>query len=244
MAQLADVRIYVINLPRRIDRRIRLAARLATLGTVTYTSDWPETFDGQVLDRGQLEKRGVGLFPWKMESTNPWWSRDLKLGEIGCTLAHIACWRDAAESGREQYILILEDDADLPPDFANGLASSIALAERAAPGFGLLYLGRFPLEPDQALEPGIVRPGYSHCTFGYLVSRASLAVLLAAGLDRAVIPVDEFLPALYLDHQRHDVRARFPRCLDAVALDPPLVRQLPKDTWGSDTEDSAFAAWS
>lgn len=244
MIHARDIRTYVVSLPRRADRRARLAASIPANLRATYTSSWPQTFDGHLLDRQTLHERGVELFPWKTDSSNPWWSRNLKLGEIGCTLAHLACWRHAVENGDEPYVLILEDDADLPPEFIDRLAASLKQAEHNAPGFGLLYLGRFPLEPDQPLTPGLVRPGYSHCTFSYLVPRVALSLVLKADLERAVIPIDEFLPALYLDHPRRDVRTRFPRCLDALALDPPLVSQLPKDTWGSDTEDSAFVDWS
>jgi glycosyl transferase, family 25 len=86
----------------------------------------------------------------------------------------------------------------------------------------------------------VVEPGYSHCTFGYLLSRGALGRLLAVGLERAIVPIDEFLPALYCDHPRPDLRARFSRQLGALAFDPPLVTQLPKQQAGSDTEDSDF----
>lgn len=107
-------------------------------------------------------------------------------------------------------------------------------------GFDLLYLGRCPLEPDQPVRPGVVAPGYSHCSFAYLLARRALYVLLGAGLEQALVPIDEFLPALYLDHPRPDLRARFPRRLTALAFDPPLARQRPKTDAGSDTEDSTF----
>jgi collagen beta-1,O-galactosyltransferase len=50
--------------------------------------------------------------------------------------------------------------------------------------------------------------------------------------------VDEFLPALYMDHPREDVRRRYTKRLRAYAFEPPLVSQLPKDEAGSDTEAS------
>lgn len=108
--------------------------------------------------------------------------------------------------------------------------------------FDLLYLGRFPLEPehDQPVLDGFVSPAYRHCTFGYLLTRAAIDLLLATSLEGAIVPVDEFLPSPYVDHPRPDLRARFPKRLTALAFDPPLVRQRPKDEAGSDTEDSAF----
>lgn len=238
MTIASDIRTYVVNLPRRADRRDRMRQILPSELNATYTCEWDGPFDGRDLRRADLERAGYRLFPWQIESDNPWWSRPLKLGEIGCTLSHLACWRDAI-TRPEPNTLVVEDDAVLQPGFLNDLHQGLDLLNRLR-AFDLLYLGRYPLEPDHADLPGFVAPGYSHCTYGYLLTRRGVRLLLAADLEQAIIPVDEFLPAMYLDHPRADVRSRFPRQLTALAFDPPLVRQLPKDVAGSDTEDSAF----
>jgi glycosyl transferase family 25 len=234
---LDDLSIYVINLRRRVDRREWMRAQLNGLDA-TYTSDWHGPYDGLVLSRASLESAGYGLFDWQLDSDNPWWNRPLKYGEIGCTLSHLACWAHAAASG-SKYTLILEDDAVLVPDFRNRLEEAMHSAHRAG-GFDLLYLGRFPLEPDLPAGPGLAVPGYSHCTFAYLLAATALPALLDARLGQAIVPVDEFLPAMYIEHPRLDVRRRFPRQLTAFACDPPLVAQLPKMQAGSDTEDSPY----
>jgi collagen beta-1,O-galactosyltransferase len=87
---------------------------------------------------------------------------------------------------------------------------------------------------------GIVHPGFSYCTFGYLLSAPGLRKQLSCGLERALIPVDELIPALYMDHPREDIRSLYPKRLRAYALEPPLITQLPKEEAGSDTEASAF----
>ncbi|WP_246842904.1 glycosyltransferase family 25 protein [Allokutzneria sp. NRRL B-24872] len=231
----------MINLPRRPDRRAWIASSLPFELPVTFTSDWTGPFDGRDLTTHQLESQGYKLFPWKVESDNPWWSRPLKYGEVACTLAHLACWRHAAQSGDEAFIVILEDDAILPATFIEDLLDGLRRLTQDAP-FDLLYLGRVPLEPehDRPVVEGFASPAYSHCTFGYLLTRSAVDKLLAASLEQAIVPVDEFLPALYIDHPRPDLRARFPKQLTAIAFDPPLVRQRPKDEAGSDTEDSDF----
>jgi GR25 family glycosyltransferase involved in LPS biosynthesis len=208
---------------------------------VTFTSDWSGPFDGQSLTRQQLDAAGYALFPWQIESDNPWWARPLKYGEVGCTLAHLACWRHADQTGDEQFVVILEDDAVLRDSFLNKLLAGVRWLAGRYP-FDLLYLGRFPLEPslDQRMSDGFVSPAYSHCTYGYLLTRPALRLVLEAKIENAIVPVDEFLPALYTDHPRPDLRARFPRRLAAVAFDPPLVTQRPKEEAGSDTERSGF----
>jgi glycosyl transferase family 25 len=134
---------------------------------------------------------------------------------------------------------ILEDDAVFSTDFLHRLIEGITAASRR---FDLLYLGRLPQEPDQSEDNGFAVPGYSHCTYGYLLTFRAARLLLAAHLGRALIPVDEFLPAMYLDHPRADVRKRFPPRLRALAFNPPLVHQLPKCIAGSDTEDTDFVS--
>lgn len=75
-----------------------------------------------------------------------------------------------------------------------------------------------------------------------MLSAAGLRAVADAHYDEALIPVDEFLPALYCDHPRRDVRARYARRMTAYAFAPSVVGQLPKAVAGSDTEDSAFLA--
>ena len=235
----ATLRFYVVNLRRRPDRRAQIASQMSATMPVSYTSDWDVEIDGAELDHTGLGRSGTGLFPWKIESENEWWGRPLKWGEVGCTLAHLACWRAAVRDGVDLAVF-LEDDAVVPTTFEAALRDALLSLGRPEP-FDLLYLGRFPLDPDRPTNwAGVVEPGYSHCTFGYVLTRRGLHEVLATRLQDSVVPVDEFLPAMYVPHPRADVRARFPPRLRALALVPPLVRQRPKDEAGSDTEASEF----
>jgi collagen beta-1,O-galactosyltransferase len=232
------MKTYVVNLKRRADRRVRMERQLPATWDAQFTSDWDGPMDGQAIDPDDL--RGFGLYPWERPSDNPWWSRPLKLGEIGCAVSHWMCWQQAAADAADPA-LILEDDAVLVDDCAARLQSRVARLSTVDPHWDLLYLGRWALDDDdRAVTAGIVRPGFSYCTFGYLLSASGLGKMLNCGFERALIPVDELIPALYLDHPREDIRALYPRRLRAYALEPPLVTQLPKDEAGSDTEASAF----
>ena len=237
---LSDIQTYVVNLKRRPDRKLHMQRQLPAALNATFTSDWTGPFDGHTLDHRALKEAGYQLFPWRIPSSNPWWNRPLKYGEIGCTLAHLAVWRAAIAQSTE-FTLILEDDVILTSDFCNKLTTALSSPPRP---FDLLYLGRFPLEPDLPLAPGFVVPGYSHCTFGYVLTHQGLTRVLAQHIEHAIVPVDEFLPAMYIDHPRADLRHRFPKQLQALALQPPIVRQLPKGEAGSDTEDSNFVTGS
>jgi len=234
------IQTFVINLARRPDRRARMEAVLPPCLAPRFTTLWSGPVDGITLVPERLD--GIRLFPgWMILSSNVWWSRPLKKGEVACAISHWLCWNRAHEEGATAA-LILEDDTVFADDFGRRLRGTLQQLDQLDPGWGLCYLGRVPLEPDRPFAAGLVRPGYSHCTYAYLLSRIGLGAVLAAGYDQAVIPVDEFLPALYIDHPREDVRARFPRRLTAYAMSPSVVGQLPKTEAGSDTEDSDFIA--
>ncbi|WP_328397946.1 glycosyltransferase family 25 protein [Nocardia sp. NBC_00416] len=242
MISLDYLSTYVVNLPRRRDRRDWITTRLPTALSVQFTSDLDVVIDGREIAQHTSEELGIRLFDWQIDSDNPWWNRPLKHGEIGCSLAHLACWQHATQHTDSPYTLILEDDAVLTPDFSGGLLTALNGIRDHELTFDLLYLGREPLNPDTPTPlPGIVRPGYSHCTYGYVLTRKGIQAALSANLPSAIVPIDEFLPALYTPHPRPDLRAQFPPRITALALDPPLATQRPKTEAGSDTEDSAFA---
>jgi collagen beta-1,O-galactosyltransferase len=237
----SDLRVYVVNLRRRADRRARMTRVLPPELAAVFTSDWDGPFDGRELSLEALSGAGYELFPWPIASDNPWYARVLTRGEIGCALSHLWCWRDAA--GRsEPYTVVFEDDIEFAPDFTSRLLAALGgLRDGQA---DLIYLGRCRRDPDEPPSPdrgqpaGLVVPGFSYSAIGYLVTRAGLAALLAAGLARALLPVDEFLPTLYTSHPRADVRARFPRRVPALAFEPPLVWDVPGAEADSDTRRS------
>jgi glycosyl transferase, family 25 len=231
--------VFVVNLARRSDRRARMQRLLPKTWNVDYTTDWPGPLDGAHLEPGDLD--GVGLFPWEIASANEWWNRPLKLGEIGCAMSHLACWKRAAELGSELTV-VLEDDIEFSADPDISLTAAVGHLEVWAPGWDLAYLGRWALHPESGtpVAPLLVRPGYSYCTFAYMLSARGLERMLSVDFEHALIPVDELLPALYMHHPRADVRRRYPPRVSAYAFEPPLVTQLPKDLAGSDTEETPF----
>lgn len=237
------MKTFVVNLARRPDRRKRMLHVVPRAWHAEFTTSWPGPTDGAKIEPGDLD--AFGLFNWKIESRNAWWNRPLKLGEIGCSVSHWLCWRRAAKLGDEPA-LILEDDVSLVPRAGRQLRDGLATLEELDPEWDLVYLGRWALEPaaEERVAFGIVRPAYSYCTFGYMLSPSGLEKVLGVGFEHDLIPVDELLPALYLPHPREDVRRRYPPCLRAYAFDPPLVTQLPKDLAGSDTEATVFAGRS
>jgi glycosyl transferase, family 25 len=67
--------VFVVNLARRPDRRARMERILPPSWSVEYTTHWPGPLDGAAIRRAQLG--GLGLFDWRIESSDGWWNRPL-----------------------------------------------------------------------------------------------------------------------------------------------------------------------
>lgn len=102
--------VYVINLRRRPDRRLKLQARLRPYeGKITWIDAW----NGQ-LPANQLEYKSVIR---QLEASNIYTEDDFtkfkqwtfQPGALGCLKSHLNCILDAVEN-EYQTILVLEDD--------------------------------------------------------------------------------------------------------------------------------------
>jgi len=236
---LKAMKAFVVNLARRVDRLNRMKDILPSGLDAEFTTHWEGPLDGKTLTLESLADLGYGLFPWRIESDNPWWSRPLKKGEIGCAISHWLCWKQAKQRGYD-VCLFLEDDVYFAESFLPRLKDGLRALSIYDPTWDLVYLGRVPLMDDEASIKGFVKPGYSHCTFAYVLTLPAIEKMLQTSYYKDIIPVDEFLPAMYIDHPRSDVRRRYRKCLSAYAFEPPLAFQLPKSVAGSDTEESDF----
>jgi collagen beta-1,O-galactosyltransferase len=209
---------------------------------VAFTTDWPGPLDGQRIDRAALQ--GFGLLPWKIASSVPSWSRPLKKGEIGTSISHWSCWKDAA-ARNEKYALVFEDDVVLVDSFLEQFLDALDRLDERFADWDLLYLGRVLqkfsiglLSKDVPVEERMVRPGFSYCAHAYVLSKPGLHKVLSVGFEQALIPVDELLPALYTIHPRPDVVRKYRPLLNAYALEPSIALHVPDST--SDTEASDF----
>lgn len=230
------MRAYIVNLRRRPDRRQRMERLLPAGFDAVFTSDWSGPYDGADLDLEDLGPHRVHP-GWEMptKTGHRYWDRPLRAGEVGCSLSHAACWAHALESETTRPTLFLEDDVEFADGFTERLEALVQAAVSLDPNWGLLYLGRSGHGEDETVGHGLARPGFSYGSFGYLLSPLGLEALAAARLGSGVVPVDEFLPAMYSDHPRPDVRLMYPKVIAAFAAKPPLVTHLPDGTSDSET---------
>ncbi|HEV2226413.1 MAG TPA: glycosyltransferase family 25 protein [Nitrososphaerales archaeon] len=234
---MRGLKTYVINLRRRTDRRRRVEGLLPEVLEPEFTSDWDLDFDWRTIPWGHL--KGIEAFPWKIESNNPWWNRPLKKGEVACAMAHFECWSRGETSGERRF-LVLEDDVSFDNDFSAALEPALEEIDREAPEWHLLYLGRERLSDDVPFSVRWVRPGYSYGAYGYVLSRSGASSLIRTGYEKALFPVDEFLPSMYIEHPREDVRAKYAKRIEAYALTTDIVLSPDETVLGSDTEQSEF----
>jgi len=140
-------------------------------------------------------------FDWKIEnSENGWWNRDMKAGEIGCSLSHLSVWKHAANQGYERILILEEDFAPLKP------ITPDLLKEIDQLDWHLCYAGRNKVRPDikEATE-NISVPDYTYCTHAYFLSKSGIKNLLDHQFENKLMPVDEFLSATFCSHPREDL---------------------------------------
>ena len=230
---------YVVNLRRRSDRRRYMMDILPEDLQVTFTSDWDGPFDGAELDLFNLPGAFDVYKNWRLpfSSGHKYWDRALRPGEVGCTLSHFHVWQHIAQA--DAPCLILEDDVRLAPSVTNRCLELINIME-APEGPGLIYLGRSMVGPEPMPQSGLVHsPGFSYGSFGYMLTPRAANTFLETPIATHLIPVDEFLPAMYMDHPRPDIRMLFPKTTTAAATVPAVVTT--DLSMGSDSEgDSGF----
>jgi len=180
--------VFVVNLAHRTDRMEAFAKQAAAAG-LSYTRIEAVDAAGaqRALDDGTVALNGTFRDPTS--------NRPIKLGEVGCSLSHLAAWAEIAKLEPAQYAVVLEDDAQL-----RGYTVAIddvvaAAADNDAEFVYLAYRqhGRSGRKPVGSL---LQTCEFNYWTIAYLL-RADAARRLVAGGEafrRNMVPVDEYLP--------------------------------------------------
>jgi len=134
--------------------------------------------------------------------------------------------------------MILEDDFDFQPDFAEQLRRG--LIEASVEDWNLLYLGRSPQEPDlRRISTHVVQPGYTFWTVGYIIRLEAARALLKSESYRAFAPLDDYFSLAmgrYTTKWYHEEWGRhIPVIFRPLALTPPLVMPYTGSMLLSDT---------
>ena len=200
---MPQVDVFVINLKRSEERKLRMENLLAPLG-LKYT--FIEAVDGRALSSEEIadaQHRGRGI-------TEKWPQREaLTAGEIGCALSHLKAYRRIVDENLD-YACILEDDLCI--DHTRILRSlldtnTLSILNRKR-GFDFVYLS-LTLPPNgsrwQNFFPNVapvdwysawwgkIRMGTGFClckpcnaplwgTVGYIVNKRACEIFLQEGV--------------------------------------------------------------
>ncbi|WP_297573689.1 glycosyltransferase family 25 protein [uncultured Deefgea sp.] len=129
---LVDIvtRIYVINLPERVDRKKEIQYALSNLGI-----EWQAN---KVMCWPAIRPNNSNGYP--------------SIGAYGCFLSHLAALQDA-QRAEQGWVLILEDDAIFTPAFTTQLPAIAQLL--ASEQADLIYLGHCQVIGDTKPELGL-----------------------------------------------------------------------------------------
>jgi GR25 family glycosyltransferase involved in LPS biosynthesis len=235
-----------ISLKRRQDRRLGVARMMRELDFGAPTALF-DAVDRRDLEAGEHAGRGLPTFPnWhatdpvlaadahsrfeveRLDFMKRYWQREIHAGECACSLSHLAVWRLGMQQGWKR-MLVLEDDAGLHQLAIDAARRLLNVLESMDPAWDLFYIGRLPMEKaEDRAGPYLVRAGFSYCTHAYVLSARGMAKMVAGGLDRRLMPLDEYFPAMCAAHPRVDVSAAFSSAakLKAYAVPGSLLGQV------------------
>ncbi|XP_005540276.2 procollagen galactosyltransferase 2 isoform X1 [Macaca fascicularis] len=234
--------IFMINLKRRKDRRDRM---LRTLYEQEIEVKIVEAVDGKALNTSQLKALNIEMLPGYRD---PYSSRPLTRGEIGCFLSHYSVWKEVIDRELEKT-LVIEDDVRFEHQFKKKLMKLMDDIDQAQLDWELIYIGRKRMqvkEPEKAVPnvANLVEADYSYWTLGYVISLEGAQKLVGADPFGKMLPVDEFLPIMYNKHPVAEYKEYYEsRDLKAFSAEPLLIyptHYTGQPGYLSDTETSTI----
>lgn len=193
-------KIYLINLPKRHDRRHNSIALLKTLHLDSFIVPALDIHSADVLSRSDLTKNGI-----------------ITPVELACWASHMQIWTDIAQSSDNQsWTLILEDDVDLEMKTIEILES---FSDQLWKMPDMIYLGYCGNPPGSLIMHGL--NGYRihqainpSCTHAYAIHRHAANKLIKF-ISSPLRAVDDEIVDLN-DRDR----------LSVFSIHPPLAMQL------------------
>lgn len=110
--------IYLINLVRRPDRLKNFLLHYNESDLKNFNITKFDAIDGSKLDETNVPLSELATAELQQLKTIGFRTKHYQLtkGAIGCYLSHVKVWEDILKNDKE-FVLVLEDDAHLPPDF-------------------------------------------------------------------------------------------------------------------------------
>lgn len=234
--------VYMINLDRRKDRRVNM---FAIFDELNVQFEWVKAVDGKKdVNEEYIQENHIEMMP---DFSEPYHSRPLTFGEIGCFMSHYNVWKDVLDKGYNE-VIVLEDDIRFEPFFKPKLRD--LQAEVANLDWDLIFLGRKILHnvKEDWVEGSsrLVHVNYTYWTLGYMLNKRGAEKLVSQEPLSKMVPVDEYLPIMYDRHPNATwKRHYYPRDLKAFSVQPLLLyptHYTGEEGYISDTEDTPTIA--
>lgn len=194
-----SLRTVLINLPRSQKRREQMQTRLSEIGL-------PYALFSAIDGRANIERL---LLDVDVPAFQKNVGRDVLPGEIGCYQSHLAVWRNFL-SGREDVLLVLEDDVVFGADFLFALEQALRVRRhwdflklnkiRAQQPVRQASVGHFDLNAYLGTATGLG---------AYLINRETVQRLLPAMIP-ITRPIDHELDRIHVHDYRHFGLEPFP----------------------------------
>lgn len=161
---------YIINLESSSERRKIVSEQLSKEVDIKY--EFVPAVDGRKLS----DKEKNELFD--INKAEKFYARDIKSGEVGCTLSHQKCYKKLLDS-TFPYVIIFEDDIRITDSISNKVNLIKDFLDTNIPTV-ILLSGRFyytkKIKIDKTILLGKVIDAYlSHA---YIVNRAAAKILV------------------------------------------------------------------
>tara|TARA_Y100000310_G_C20691241_1_gene822374 strand:- start:720 stop:1472 length:753 start_codon:yes stop_codon:yes gene_type:complete len=207
--------IYCISLERMNERRKRAITLLSSISLCpVYFMD---AVDAKQYTMKDFNESGFFVYDsWKLEKDKcqvrmnhrlinfTYWQRPVTTGEVGCAVSHYSVW-DFFSRSKYQRALILE--ADIKFEQETFLYALDIYAETIKNNQSdIFYLGCMSYLDGEAINNHVIECKFSYQLHSYIIEKEACEVLLNSGFENNLIAADEYVPSLYSEHPREDVR--------------------------------------
>ena len=192
--------IRIINLKRRPEKLKRC---MDTLRRLDIPANWVLDIEGVVANEGD----GATAYPkWKTDEVSgvrqevaKFWTREVTQGEIGCFVSHLSTLQSSDDA---EYLLVLEDDADMHSDFLYRVDQCIQ--ELQGTEWDAIDFGGIPMDDHEKkhVTTSIVQYNYTYQAHCILYHSRGMEKIKEVDCTKNVIPYDEYLGAIRKIHPR------------------------------------------
>lgn len=195
------MKTYIINLKDAVSRREYMRKQLQLLPP-SLSVEFVEAVDGRIMSSQERENK------FDTEKFRLRYTKEVRPGEIGCTLSHQMCYEKLMHS-EEKYALILEDDIVVRPNVDSVFPCIEELIQTDKP-LVILLSGWYWFGETKKIDTHyhVANVYDAFLTHAYIINRAAAALLIE---QRPFITADDWF---YIRKKGVKICALLPHLID------------------------------